>query len=50
MGAFFVDPDYWGQGIGQQLFDAFIQRVGNNQCYLRTFSGSKAEKFYYKQG
>jgi GNAT superfamily N-acetyltransferase len=48
--AFFVDPDYWGKGIWQKLFDAFRQRIGNNQCFLRTFAGSKAERFYYQQG
>jgi GNAT superfamily N-acetyltransferase len=49
IGSFFVDSDHWGQGIGQKLFSAFKQQIGNQPCYLRTFAGSRAEKFYREQ-
>lgn len=49
--AFYVLPEFQGQGFGRALFAAFRQKIGHQPFYLYALKGNrKAEAFYLRQG
>jgi len=51
--ALFVDPSFEGQGIGQALMNvacASLRQAGHRVATLRTGAGTRAEKFYVRNG
>jgi GNAT superfamily N-acetyltransferase len=51
--ALFVDPAHEGQGHGKRLLDAALTRLaklGHRQAHLNTGAGTRAERFYRRQG
>jgi SAM-dependent methyltransferase len=54
LGMLYVDPDYWGQGIGARLHDMALRafaRMGYDQAYLKVLDGNeRAQGFYQRRG